>query len=356
MHIQAAQLIAVGEAIVRAAGGSADEARQVAHHLVDANLTGHDSHGICMLPSYVAGIKAGKLTLGAELETVRDGGLFLLFDGNRGFGQVMGRAAMERGIARARELGAAFVSLRNSYHIGRIGAWGEMCADAGLASIHFANVRARAIVAPFGGSDARFITNPVCITLPKTETTPRTILDMATSNIAFGKVRVAYHKGAEVPPNSLIDHAGNPTNDPAVMFDEPAGALLPMGLHKGYALAVMTELLGGGLTGARTWGSVEPEEDLILNGMFTIIYDPEAFGTGDELRQDIDNFTGWVKQSPPAPGVEEVMVPGDPERKNRRQRLRDGVPMDEGNWGDLMATAAELGLDDAAIKEILDGA
>ncbi|MCP5373076.1 MAG: malate/lactate/ureidoglycolate dehydrogenase [Hyphomicrobiales bacterium] len=352
-HIPADALTALGEAIVRGMGGAAGEAALVARHLVDANLAGHDSHGIGMLPSYVAGIRAGKLRLGAELETLRDRGPVLLFDGQRGFGQVMARAAMERGVERARRDGLAAVGLRNSFHIGRIGAWGEICAAAGFVSLHFVNVRSRPIVAPFGGSDARFSTNPVCVALPATDDTPRVVLDMATSQIALGKARVAYHKGVPVPPGSLIDHTGAATDDPAVMFEDPKGALRPMGLHKGYALAVICELLGGGLTGGGTWGSAEPEPDLIVNNMTTVILDPDLFGAGAELRRDIDAFTAWVKASPPAPGVEAVMVPGDPERRTRDERLRNGIPMDAGNWAALCAAAAEAGLDDGAVRGIV---
>lgn len=352
MQIAADKLTDLAAAIVAHGGAAAEEAREVAHHLVAANLTGHDSHGVGMLPAYMAGVKAGQLRPGAGIEVEQDRGPFLLIDGGQGFGQVIARQAMELGIARARELGVAVVGLKNSYHIGRIGGWGEMCAAAGFISIHYVNVQsANSVVAPFGGSDARFSTNPYCTALPATAGGPPIILDMATSKVAAGKVRVAYNKGVEVPPDSLIDHQGNPTNDPAVMFTEPKGAMRSMGLHKGYGLAVICDILAGAFTGGGTFGPEHVTPNRIINNMLTVIIDPDAFGQGAAFEAEIDKFTAWVKASPPAPGVDAVMVPGDPERKARAERLAHGVPVDERTWEQLLETADLVGLGrDAALR------
>ncbi|HZD26722.1 MAG TPA: malate/lactate/ureidoglycolate dehydrogenase, partial [Alphaproteobacteria bacterium] len=266
------------------------------------------------------------------------------------YGQVIAKTAMELGIAKAREQGVAVVGLRNSYHIGRVGAWGEMCAAAGFISIHYVNALSpNSLVAPFGGSDARFTTNPYCTAVPGTAGGPPIVLDMATSKIAMGKARVAFNKGVEVPPDSLIDHQGTPTNDPAVMFTEPKGALRSMGLHKGYGLAVICDILGGAFTGGGAFGPERVAPARIVNNMLTVIIDPNSFGARDAFEDEIDRFTAWVKASPPAPGVDAVMVPGDPERRAREERLANGVPVDERTFEELLATAeaVRLGRDEA---------
>jgi uncharacterized oxidoreductase len=157
---------------------------------------------------------------------------------------------MDAAITRCRETGVVAMTLANAHHIGRVGAYGELASGAGLVSLHFVNVTDhRATVAPFRGTDARFVTNPVCIAVPGTERHPPLLLDMATSAVAMGKIRVAKNEGKPAPEGALIDAKGKPTRDPNVMYSEPHGALLPFGGHKGYALAVMTELLATALTG-----------------------------------------------------------------------------------------------------------
>lgn len=332
----------------RHGGATEATAEAVARELVTANLFGHDSHGIGMMPAYAAGLQTGKLAPDGHAELLRDQGPFLLFDGGRGFGQVVAAEAMEQGIARAREHGLCVVGLRNSYHIGRVGAWGEMCARAGFVSIHYVNaITSRSLVAPFGGADARYSTNPYCTAIPATASNPMLVLDMATSKIAMGKVRVAHNKGVEVPPESLIDREGAPTNDPGVMFPDdggPMGALRSFGLHKGYGLALICELLAGGLTGGGVALDERQEDNLITNNMLTIILDPDLFGEGAFFAGDIDNLHAHVKASPTAPGVEEIMVPGDPERKSRAEREANGVPVDEQTWTEMLEAADALGM------------
>ena len=172
----------------------------------------------------------------------------LTLDGNAGYGQVMGYEAMELGAERAKRNGVCVMGLSNAHHIGRIGHWAEQCIDHGLVSIHFVNVLARPIVAPFGGRDARHGTNPLCVGIPRPGKDP-IVLDFATSKIAQGKTRVAYNKGEQLAPNTIIDDHGNPTTDPRFTVIEPSGAILPFGEHKGSGLALICELLGGALLG-----------------------------------------------------------------------------------------------------------
>lgn len=232
-------------------GSTPTEAALVADHLIAANLAGHDSHGVGMIPSYVKSHSEGFLQLNRHASVMKDAGAVVTLDGNAGFGQVVAHEAMQLGIEKAKQHGLAAVALRNAHHIGRIGYWAEQCAAQGLISIHFVSVVGDPMVAPFRGKDSRFGTNPLCVVFPR-EGHPPLLLDYATSAIAFGKTRVAWHKGEAVPAGSLIDSRGEPTTDPAVMQTSPLGALLTFAQHKGYALATLCEVLGGAVSGGQT--------------------------------------------------------------------------------------------------------
>src|SRR5262245_11423474 len=201
------------EAIALAGGSSAEEARLVADNLVIANVVGHDSHGIGMMPRYVEALLEGGLHPNRKVEVKLDGGALLALDGGAGYGQSIGLQATSLAIERAKRHGVAIVALGNSHHLGRIGHWAEMAVAEGLVSIHFVNVQSFARVAPFAGADRRFGTNPVCIGIPL-EGEPPFLLDMATSAVAQGKLRVAHNKGVKIPRGWLIDQDGNPTEDP----------------------------------------------------------------------------------------------------------------------------------------------
>ena len=256
-HVIAVDKLRVAiQQVVAGFGSSAQEVEEVSDNLIEANLTGHDSHGIGMLPRYAEAFAEGGLKPNAHVQTVLDAGVMLRLDGNNGFGQVIGREAMELGFDRARQNGCCIVALGNAHHLGRIGTWAEMAAAAGLVSLHFVNVISRGIVAPFGGSDARFGTNPFTAGVPIPGRPPM-ILDFATSMIAQGKTRVAHNKGELVPDHTLIDNTGKPTRDPRYSVIEPFGAILTFGAHKGYGLAVLCELLGGALAAGMTQHSCD---------------------------------------------------------------------------------------------------
>jgi uncharacterized oxidoreductase len=245
------------------------------------------------------------------------------------------------------------MTLANAHHLGRIGAYGELASAAGLVSLHFVNVTDhRALVAPFRGSDARFVTNPVCIALPGTDRRPPILLDMATSAVAMGKVRVAKNAGKPLEPGVLIDAAGRPTTDPSVMYAEPQGALLPFGGHKGYALAIVTELLAGGLSGGPTIQPGNPRLGGIVNNMFSVLVDPARLAGVDWLRRELDGFVDYVKASPPADPGAPVLVPGDPERLAREQNEREGIEVDPTTWSEVLAAAEQVGLARAALERI----
>jgi uncharacterized oxidoreductase len=258
---------------------------------------------------------------------------------------------MALGIERARKFGTAVVALGNAHHLGRIGAWAEQAAAAGLVSLHFVNVISRAIVAPHGGSDARFGTNPFCAGVPLTGREP-VILDFATSVIAQGKTRVAMNKGELVPPDCLIDDQGRPTREPRYTVVPPFGALLAFGGHKGYGLAMMCELLGGALAAGTTQRDHDTTQRRVHNGMLSVLVDPQALGGGARFVQEAQAFIDWVKASPPREGFDAVQVAGEPERASRARRTAQGVPVDPTTWDEILAAAQKLGVPPARLQQI----
>ncbi len=338
-----APLAAAVKAIVVAAGSHDDEAATVADNLVEANLRGHDSHGVGMVPRYVDAVLEGGLTVNAHVAVRQDSGALLTLDGQHGYGQVIGREAMALGIARAREHGVCVVGLAHSHHLGRIGHWAEQCIAAGLVSIHFVNVLSRPVVAPFGGRDARLGTNPFCVGIPRPGGDP-IVLDFATSKIAQGKTRVAHNKGESIDPGILIDNHGEPTTNPRFTVIEPLGALLPFGEHKGGGLALICELLGGALAGGDTGRAVTDGRRRVLNSMFSILVDPERLGTAANLAREMEGFVAYATASPPQPGVGRVRTPGEPERETRARRMREGIAIDAVTWGEIRAAGEKVGV------------
>ena len=334
--------------VVAGFGSSAGEAAEVGANLIEANLMGHDSHGIGMLPRYAESYLEGGLKPNTGVHTVLDAGALIRLDGGAGFGQVVGRQAMEIGIARARELGACTVALGNAHHLGRIGAWAELAAAAGLVSLHFVNVISRPIVAPYGGADARFGTNPFTAGVPLPGRPPM-ILDFATSVVAQGKTRVAHNQGEAMAAGLLIDDRGRPTTDPRYGVVPPFGALLAFGEHKGYGLAVLCELLGGALAAGMTQRTPYGGEKRILNGMLTVLVDPAALGDKAAFEREAEAFLGWLLAAPARAGFEQVRLAGDPERATRAERSAAGVPVDATTWEQILGAAASLGVDPQAV-------
>jgi len=337
--------------LVRGFGSEPREVDLVTENLIQANLTGHDSHGIGMLPRYAEAYVEGGLRANAHVKTTLDGGAMLSLDGQAGFGQVIGHEAMEMGIARAKQYGSCILALGNSHHLCRIGAWAEMAVAANLVSIHFTNVISRPIVAPFGGGDARFGTNPFTVGIPVPGDDP-ILLDFATSVMAQGKARVAYNKGEQMPAGRLIDDKGNPTTDPKFAVVEPHGAIVTIGEHKGYGLAVVCELLGGALAAGMTCHEPATGAKRVLNGMLTIIFDPSRLASGALFGSEMKAFLEWVKASPPQPGFDKVRLAGEPEREMRKKRSAEGIPVDETSWGDILEAAERLKVDPAAVNRL----
>ncbi|HUZ65377.1 MAG TPA: malate/lactate/ureidoglycolate dehydrogenase [Acetobacteraceae bacterium] len=341
--------------IFTAAGCEAAESARIARYLVSANLAGHDSHGVIRVPRYVQWLQEGKVKAGQTITVVVDGPSHAVVDGNGGFGQTIAPLAVDLGIAKARAAGMAIVALRNSGHIGRVGDWGERAAEAGLVSIHFVNVAAGEIVAPFGGVDRRFATNPFCIGIPQPEGPPL-LLDFATSLVAEGKVLVASNGGKKVPDGALIAPDGQLSADPRTLYGpiegthvrDPAkgqGALRTFGEHKGSGLAFMCEILAGCLTGGGTAGPIPGgKRGRITNGMLSIYLDPASFGAAHFVAE-ARAYADYVKSSRHVAPGGEVLVPGEPEARTRDARTRNGIPLQADTWAAIRATGKALGLD-----------
>ena len=352
--VQAGALTRAVEAIVAAGGSEPREARMVAANLVTANLLGHDSHGVGMIPRYIDALLEGGLSVNQHPKVQVDAGALLALDGCQGYGQVIGHEAMELAIERVKKHGTCVMSLSRSHHLGRIGQWGEQAVAQGFISLHFVNVISRAIVAPHGGADARFGTNPVCIAIPLPGEAPF-VLDMATSAVAQGKVRVAHNKGEKVSPEWLLDNQGRPTEEARYGVIEPFGALRTFGLHKGYGLAVVCELLGGALTGGGTWHSEDKSKRRVWNGMLTIVIDPARLGTAEVFAQEAREFLASLRRSPVAPGFDKVRIAGEPERDYRARREREGIAVDDTTWKELLAAAAKVKLAPASVEQLAQG-
>lgn len=349
--LPAQRLRAAMSELVRGFGSEPLEVEQVVENLVEANLTGHDSHGVGMLPRYADAWLEGGLRPNAHVAIRTDGGAMLALDGQAGFGQVIGFETMRLAIERAQRHGSCIVALANSHHLGRIGAWAEMAVAEGLVALHLVNVISRPIVAPWGGGAARFGTNPFTLGIPVPGGEP-IVLDFATSVVAQGKTRVAHNKGEALTPGRLLDDRGRPTTDPKYGVEEPLGALLTFGEHKGFGLALACELLGGALAAGMAVHGPSDRRRRVLNGMLTIVFDPGRLADMSVFAHEAQACLEWIRSAPPQAGFERVRLAGEPERECRVARLANGIPLDATTWNELLATARKLGRSPAELNRL----
>ena len=326
-------------AIFGAAGCQGDEPRCISHHLVEANLVGHDSHGVIRVPTYVKWLGEGKVLANRELRMVSDQETIAIVDGDLGFGQVMGERVMQLAIDKASRYGVGVIGLRNTGHLGRIGDWVTQAVDEGKIAICMVNTSGLGIlVAPFGGVERRLSANPIAVGIPVKGRTP-IILDISTCAIAEGKIMVAMHKGETVPDECLIDAEGNPTNDPEVFYADVPGAILPFGGHKGFGLGIVVDVLSGALAGG---SCSHPGEDCLRQSMLSIVIDPDRFQPQDILTGEIHRFIDFVKSSRTKNAATEILMPGEIEQRTRHYRLEHGIELDKTTWGQLCALGQQL--------------
>jgi uncharacterized oxidoreductase len=342
-------LYAVSHLIASRMGSAEAEAAEVADHLVRANLAGHDSHGVGMLPAYVRLLHDGLLVPNQIAATVLDAGALLVIDARRGYGQRMTADAVRRAIVRAKEIGACVLALRNASHIGRIGTYGELAASAGCVFTAFVNVADhRDIAAPFACAEPRLGTNPFCTAVPGADGYS-VMLDMATTTIAAGKARVAFNKGVAVPDGSLIDPGGEPTTDPTGFIRDHTGALVTFGRHKGSGMAVLCEIMAAAVGGGQRVD--EPVKGGILNSMLATVIDLSKLGDPVAIGDAVEATKAHIRSSRVAPGFDEILLPGEPEKRAAEARRRDGIMVDDTTWRDVCAAAGSLGITEAEIAQ-----
>jgi LDH2 family malate/lactate/ureidoglycolate dehydrogenase len=309
-------------------GTPPDFAEIVCNNLVGANLVGHDSHGVLRLITYTQFVRDGLVVPAAVPFVDWRSGATAHVDGRWGWGAVGARLGTETAIALARENGVGLVTVDRCVHIGRIGEYVALMAAAGMAGIALCNCGPG--VAPYGGRERIFGTNPFAFAAPGGPGQPPFVVDFATSGVAEGKLRVARAKGETVAPGLIVDRDGQPSQLPDAYYD--GGALLPFGGHKGYGLGLMVEVLGGLLSGAGI--SSLPGYDS-ANGTLLLAIATARFVAGDVVSSQMGAFAERISNSKPAQGFERVLLPGEPERLAEAQRSRDGVPIPETTWAKL---------------------
>lgn len=331
--------------IFEAAGIPADESATVATSLVDANLCGHDSHGVMRIPQYIGFVKDGSYKPCAPFTVLHETPAVVAADGGWGLGQVQAHRLLSVLLAKGKQLGVAAGTLRNCGHTGRLGEYAEVAARENLAFFGTVNSHGsgRRVVPP-GGTQGRISTNPICLGVPTTGAP--VVLDFGTSVVAEGKVRSHFQKNEPVPDGWLVDHVGQPTTNPAVLYSDPRGSLLPFGgaqSYKGFGLGLVLDLLAGGLSGGRCSNPGDPLAG-IGNAVLFAVFDPAAFGGVDHFLHQADGLTKYVRDCPPADVAQPIVLPGDPERTSREARRRSGITIPEGTWALLAKTATELGV------------
>lgn len=339
----ATDLEALARRLFGAAGAPPTHAARVAASLVGANLAGHDSHGVIRIPQYVAAIAAGTLVPAAEPRIARDTGMGVLVDGGWTFGQVSCSFATEIAVERARAHGLAAVGVVRCHHTGRLGEYAEQAAAAGSILLVFGGgLTGIPLATPFGGRVPALGANPIAAGFPVAGDAPM-IVDFATTVIAEGKIRVARDAGKPIAPGAILDREGRPSTDPDDFYN--GGMLLPFGGHKGYALALVAEMLAAALVGPGDWAEDgRGGRAFERSGAFFLGINPDLLGTRDDYLQRARATLAAMRAVPPAPGFTVVATPGEPEQRTAETRRRDGVPLAGATWDTLSACAAELGV------------
>jgi uncharacterized oxidoreductase len=357
--IKAGALADLVREIFAKGGCSPAEAERIGKYLVSANLTGHDSHGVARVPRYLQWKRDGVVHADRMAQIVTETAVLAVVDGLHGFGQTVAPQAVAIGIDKCKAMGLAMVALKNAGHIGRVGDWAEMAAEAGVVSVHFVNASGSVLVAPFGGTERRISTAPFCVGIPRPGQPP-VVLDFATSVVAEGKVLVASQGGKKLPDDALISLDGQMSGDPHVLYGDytptglrqtgkGAGAIRAFGDHKGSGLALICELLGGSLTGMKATG--EGNGTFGGNGMLSFYVNPAVVDPEGLFPADVARYVAYYKSAKPVGPGGEVLIPGEPESRTREQRLAQGVPLPDDTWAAIVAAARDVGVDERRIQQ-----
>ena len=338
-------------AILEGAGVPAEDAATVAAHLVDSNLKGHDSHGVIRTVQYLRDIASGQLRPGVAPTIERESDATAVLDGGWNLGQVVAHRATAIAVEKARATGLGAVAAYRCGHTGRVGAYGEQAAAAGGIGIVIVNNHGGGqVMSPPGGLARRLSPNPIVCAIPgATEADPpQMVLDMTTSMVAEGKLRVARNSGEHVPEGWAVDHAGEPITDPATFYGDADGAnrgsILPLGgpaAHKGFGLALMVAVLAGALSPA---GTSRPEGPRGANGLFVLAIDVDRFTGREAFAATFAGLVEYVRTPPLRADVEEVLIPGEPEGRTEAERRASGIAIDGETWAQLAEAGRSAGI------------
>jgi LDH2 family malate/lactate/ureidoglycolate dehydrogenase len=338
LTLKVEQLYEIGMGIFLGLGVGEEDAKCVMDHLIQASLMGHDSHGVFRIKDYADEIKEGKINVRTRPTIIYETATTAIIDGKLQFGQVTAKMGMEVAMRKARENRLGAVGLIHCNHIGRLGAYAQMAAEQGMIGLVMCNSPPGGNVVPYGGKKPLLGTNPIAAGVPAGKFTPF-IMDFATSTVAQGKIRIKYISGEKIPLGWIIDKDGNPTDDPSKLYE--GGMLLPFGGHKGYALALLIDILAGALTGA---GCASAREHESQHGAFMIAINIEGFTPQEKFLERVEEFLSKIKETPAVAGVERVMVPGEPEFEAMEARRVKGIPIPEKICHSLFNLAKETGL------------
>jgi uncharacterized oxidoreductase len=309
--------------------------------LVEASLMGLESHGVMRYVQYTEQVLNGKIKPGAPVRIVRETPSTAIVDCGFNFGQVSGRRMVDIVCEKARQTHVACAVSQNSNHVGRLGAYVQKVAERDLFGFATANSSKHGhFVVPWGGREGRLATNPLAYAAP-TNGRP-VILDMSTSMIAEGKIRVLMYEGKPLPPGSIQDAEGNPTTDPKAFYGPPRGTIRPFGSelgYKGFGLGLLVEILSGILA-----GMASTVDHPYINGLCLIAIDPAAFCGVARFKELMDDLSAYIATTPPAPGHREVIMPGTLDFRMREKRLAEGIPLADETWRLIVETAARVGV------------
>lgn len=340
-------LLAFTREVFRAAGALPTEAADVAEHLVTASAMGYDTHGVMRIPQYVDDAKRGTIKPGAPVQIERQAGATLVVDCGWNFGQVGGNFAIDATVKHAREFRTATAVVKSCNHAGRLGAYTTRAAEQGFLAIAFCNSPIHGhFVSPWGGREGRLATNPISFAMPGGGEYP-VVADFSTAEASEGAIRLHRNKGQKLPSGWITDSRGVASNDPDDFYGPPRGAIRPFGGDRGYrgfALAMLVEVIGG-LLGGSPVSKKQPG-----NGLGFIVIDPSAFVAAAEFRGMMDEMCAYIKSSETADGFEGVFLPGELDFRTRRARMRDGIPVDENTWAQIVKAAESVGVREAPVE------
>jgi uncharacterized oxidoreductase len=341
MTFEHEKLRQVGTDLFVACGAPDEEARLVADELVEASLLGLDSHGAMRFSQYADDARTGKIKPSAPTRIVKETANSAIVDCGFNFGPVTAVRMVDIVCEKARDSNMATVVSHNCHHVSRLGSYTQKVAERGFFGMAFANSSKHGhFVVPWGGREGRLATNPISYAVP-TSGLP-VVMDMSTSMIAEGKIRVLRDKGSTIPPNAVLDAGGNPTDDPDLFYGPPMGTIRPFGSelgYKGFGLGLLVEIMGGLLAGCAS------SEDLpYINGFCILAINPESFCGADRFRDLVDDLSGYVTSSEPAPGSNEVVMPGTLDFRVREKRLVEGIPLPQRSWDLIVEAGQKVGV------------